>query len=157
MSICGIDPGLSGAIAYLSDTVKVYDMPVTPHTMGNGTVRRRIDMQTLASIFELHEGSVSLTVIEEVGAMPKDGPVQAFSFGKSAGAVEMGAVFSGGKRVTVRPSVWKMALGLGGEDKNASRRLAIKLFPAYAPLFARVKDDGRAEAALLAYYGSKLQ
>lgn len=89
--------------------------------------------------------------------MPKDGPVQAFSFGKSAGAIEMGAVFSGGKRVLVRPSIWKTQLGLTGQDKSASRNLAARLFPAYSEFFKRVKDDGRAEAVLLAYYGSRLQ
>jgi hypothetical protein len=153
-----IDPGLSGAIAYIGkDGITVYDMPTTTHTMGNGAVRRRIDFHTLATIFEIHEGDVSLTVIEEVGAMPHDGPIQAFSFGKSAGAIEMGATFAGGRRVLVRPGVWKTTLGLAGEDKNASRALASKLFPAYAHLWPLKKHDGRAEAVLLAFYGSKLQ
>jgi crossover junction endodeoxyribonuclease RuvC len=44
-----------------------------------------------------------------------------------------------------------------GADKTASRRLACQKWPAFSHLWARVKDDGRAEAALLAYFGSKEQ
>jgi crossover junction endodeoxyribonuclease RuvC len=60
---------------------------------------------------------------------------------------------------TVTPAQWKFGVGLNavsGQDqkarKNASREKAIELFPQYADLFARVKDDGRAEAALMAWW-----
>jgi hypothetical protein len=51
----------------------------------------------------------------------------------------------------VSPAKWKKALGLSA-DKGASRRRAIELWPERAQWFARVKDDGRAEAALIAYW-----
>jgi len=51
----------------------------------------------------------------------------------------------------VSASKWKRALGLSA-DKGASRRRATELWPAQSAMFARVKDDGRAEAALIAYY-----
>ena len=54
----------------------------------------------------------------------------------------------------VRPSKWKPALNLSG-DKNASREMAMQLWPDQAHLFKRVKDDGRAEAALLAWWAAK--
>jgi crossover junction endodeoxyribonuclease RuvC len=38
------------------------------------------------------------------------------------------------------------------EGKDGSRLRAIELFPNYGQLFARKKDDGRADAALLAYW-----
>jgi crossover junction endodeoxyribonuclease RuvC len=38
-------------------------------------------------------------------------------------------------------------------DKDAARGVAIQRFPAMAGAFARKKDDGRAEAALIALYG----
>ena len=41
-----------------------------------------------------------------------------------------------------------------GAAKDQSRALASNLFPQSAYLFKRVKDDGRAEAALIAYYGA---
>lgn len=38
-------------------------------------------------------------------------------------------------------------------DKNQARARAMALFPAAAKLFARVKDDGRADASLIAFHG----
>jgi hypothetical protein len=48
-------------------------------------------------------------------------------------------------------------MGLLGAGKDASRSLAANTFSAYAALFRRAKDDGRAEAALLAEYGRRLE
>ncbi len=42
-------------------------------------------------------------------------------------------------------------------DKDASRAMACRLFPRHSALFARKKDDGRSEAALLAMYGARLE
>ena len=49
----------------------------------------------------------------------------------------------------VRPAIWKKGAGIG-KDKGSARKAAQERFPDAADLFARVKDDGRAEAALLA-------
>jgi crossover junction endodeoxyribonuclease RuvC len=54
------------------------------------------------------------------------------------------------------PPVWKRAIGIPpGKDgaKDAARSEAIRRWPGQAGLFARVKDDGRAEAALIAVAG----
>ena len=40
------------------------------------------------------------------------------------------------------------------DGKDGSRLRAMELFPAYADRFKRVKDDGRSDAALIAYYGT---
>ena len=42
----------------------------------------------------------------------------------------------------------------GPEGKEQCRPMALRLFPTCAEQFARKKDPGRAEAALLAYYVS---
>jgi crossover junction endodeoxyribonuclease RuvC len=55
----------------------------------------------------------------------------------------------------VSPAVWKKHFKLPA-DKEASRALALPLFPATAEHFARKKDHGRAEAALIARYGSEV-
>ena len=44
-----------------------------------------------------------------------------------------------------------------GKDKDASRLRAIQLFPVVANRLDRKKDDGRAEALLLAEYGRRLR
>jgi len=55
--------------------------------------------------------------------------------------------------VLVTPGAWKVAAGLRGKDKSASRDLATRCWPSWAESFRRVRDDGRAEAALIAIYG----
>lgn len=53
----------------------------------------------------------------------------------------------------IPPPVWKRAIGLPtGKDgaKDAARSEAIRRWPSNASLFARIKDDGRAVAAILA-------
>ena len=49
---------------------------------------------------------------------------------------------------TVSPSTWKAAMGLTS-DKDKARERASFLIPTHKHLFARKKDDGMAEAALL--------
>jgi len=158
----GIDPGLSGAIAVYRPEdghVTCYDMP-TFEVKG----KRQIDFYGLARIVDTFHLQIKKAVIEEVGAKPRYvkgkpvsmGAASSFKFGKAAGAVE-GVVAANFIPVRlVGPGVWKRKVGLpAGSDKGASRQLACRLFPQFSHYWARVKDDGRAEAALLAIFGSK--
>ena len=52
---------------------------------------------------------------------------------------------------TVTPAAWKKALKLN-TGKDAARAKAAQLWPQMAGEFKRVKDDGRAEAALIAHW-----
>jgi crossover junction endodeoxyribonuclease RuvC len=52
----------------------------------------------------------------------------------------------------VAPAIWKKHFGLS-TDKDASRALAGQTFPDQADLWKLKKQDGRAEAALIALYG----
>jgi crossover junction endodeoxyribonuclease RuvC len=75
-----------------------------------------------------------------------------FGFGRSLGVVE-GVLAALNVPVTyVAPATWTKALGKAA-GKDASRQRAIELFPAMSEHFKRVKDDGRAEAALIAMWG----
>jgi hypothetical protein len=51
-----------------------------------------------------------------------------------------------------RPAVWTKDMKVGS-DKSLHRQRATERFPTHAASFARVKDDGRADAALLADWG----
>jgi len=146
--VIGIDPGKSGAIAFLVDgrLEAVYDMPVvgniiSPHTLAN----------LITWNAELDNGEPAVAVLEDVHAMPKQGVTSSFSFGRSLGVAEgvLGAL--GHPIVYVSAAKWKRALGLSA-DKGMCRRRAIELWPHMAAHFARVKDDGRAEAALIAHW-----
>lgn len=152
IGIIGIDPGLSGAIAYLyDDIIATYDMP-TFEVIKAKKKRREVDTVQLAEI--ISEMNPEQVILEQVGAMPGQGVTSMFNFGRSYGAVEgvVGALQIPLTRVT--PQRWKSALRLS-KDKGESRRRATELFPQYADQWKRVKDDGRAEAALLAWYLAK--
>ncbi len=87
---------------------------------------------------------------------PQEGAVGAFAFGRSRGVIE-GVMAALGLPVTfLTPSCWKRAVGIPpGKTgaKDAARSEAIRRWPTKAALFARVRDDGRAEAALIAVAG----
>jgi crossover junction endodeoxyribonuclease RuvC len=76
-----------------------------------------------------------------------------FRFGQQLGALEMAVAAKGHELRWVTPAKWKAHFGLVA-DKGVARGLAIQRFPQHAKLFARAKDDGRAEAALIALYGA---
>ena len=156
MYFLGIDPGLSGALAFYDpfrDALNVYDMPTYVITSG-GKQRRKIDMHSLAETVRYYTPSTKSAIIEEVGAMPGQGVTSMFSFGFSAGAVQMAVVAAKLRFEMVTPRVWKGAMKLK-TNKDESRRLASRLMPNHAHLWSLVKHDGRAEAALLAYYLSQ--
>lgn len=48
--------------------------------------------------------------------------------------------------------MWKRRFGLIGQDKDAARLLAIQRFPATAFQLQRKKDNGRADALLIALW-----
>lgn len=144
--ILGIDPGLSGAIAWLSDyghLIRVADMPTLEV---NG--KKKVSPQQLVAMLEEHDDQIKLAAIEDVGAMPGQGVTSMFNFGYSAGILAGVCAGLGIPTVLYRPAVWKRAAGVPA-DKGAARQMAQRLWPGCRD-FDRVKDDGRAEAALLA-------
>lgn len=146
--IVGCDPGKSGALAALTDDgqlIAVADMPV----VGQIISARLLDDIVHNWIDPLFGGGTA--VIEDVHAMPKQGVSSVFSFGRSLGVAEGVLAGNGLAMVYVSPAKWKRALGLSS-DKGVSRRRAIEQWPAHADSFKRVKDDGRAEAALIAWW-----
>ena len=143
--ILGIDPGISGALAWVTEDgylVTTLDMPII-EVMGG---KKKISPQVLTAEIELRRPS--LCVVEDVGAMPGQGVTSMFNFGFSAGLIS--GVIAGLKIpiVLYRPSVWKRAAGVPA-DKGAARQMAQRYWPG-SRAFDRARDDGRAEAALLA-------
>lgn len=143
--IIGVDPGKQGAIAAIDTDGNLHDTWDIP------VVDKRISAPLIADILVPLQPVAELCVIEDVHAMPKQGVTSMFTFGRGLGIVEGVALGAGIPVRWVSPAKWKRALGLS-PDKGASRRRAIELWPAQSAMFARVKDDGRAEAALIAYY-----
>ena len=97
-----------------------------------------------------------LAFVEFVGARPGEGPTGAFSFGRSRGVIEGVCAAAGLPVAFLTPAHWKRLVGIApGKEgaKDAGRSEAIRRWPGHAATFARVKDDGRAEAALIAIAG----
>jgi crossover junction endodeoxyribonuclease RuvC len=146
--ILGIDPGVSGALALLANgEVHVIDMPVV-EVRG----KRLIDATAVRrAIMEGFPYLTNMIVLEHVQGVQGSGATSAFSFGRGFGIVE-GVVAGLGLPLTlVRPTVWTKALGVS-RDKGQHRLTASRLWPQQSQLFARVKDDGRADASLLAHW-----
>lgn len=153
--LLSIDPGASGAVALVDragDLIEIHDLPTRQETI-NGKRMTRIDPHRLADLFfALHlMHGIDRVVIERVSARPGQGVSSTFAFGMAYGMALGAAGAVGVPILTITPSVWKRALGLTA-DKTAARQEATNLWPAHARTFRRVKDDGRAEAALLGRY-----
>ncbi len=153
MIYIGVDPGFTGAVAYYwpkENHIQVFDMPVYKNAKG----------KTELNLFELHEiltpegDEPHMAIIEQVAAMRGQGVSSMFRFGQSYGATQMAVAAHKIPIQYVTPAKWKGHFRLN-RDKGVSRGLATQRFPDCADLFKRVKDDGRAEAALIALYGKE--
>lgn len=146
-----IDPGATGAIARFID----------------GRLDRLFDpaakslAQPLANLLldDLGNPDNAVTVaIERVNGLPGQSGPGAFNFGQSYGEL-LGVCVGLGVGYSLHPPVtWKWAMGLrrnGGDTpakyKMKSILMARELWPE-TTAFARAKDEGRAEAALLGQY-----
>lgn len=150
--ILGIDPGLSGALALLSpegNVLAIEDMP-TIEVVINGKKRRNMPPVALANIIRILAPQKAF--LENVGVRPGEGAVGAFSFGRNLGQIEGVLAALQIPTTLVHPATWKRRMNIPA-DKGGARMKAMALFPDKVDLFKRVKDDGRAESVLLAYYG----
>ena len=155
--LIGIDPGASGAVAILEKNgklVHVFDMP-SVEVMAGGKAKKRVSPEMLAAELKLYADQGATAVVEQVGAMPGQGVSSMFAFGESFGLAK--GVLAGLKipTSTVTPGKWKKALQLNA-GKDGSRAKAAQIWPSHAGEFKRVKDDGKAEAALIAHWGRGL-
>lgn len=146
MKVLAVDPGQSGAVVRL-------------HFPAMHLEARR-DFKSLADIARAVRDLLPAEhgVIELVSAMPGQGVVSMFSFGRATG-VAMGAfLFAGQPFVEIQPqrwqTYWRDLMCRPGEPFD-SIIVARQVFPAQVDLFTRKKDHGTADAALLAAYAAR--
>ncbi len=150
-AVLGIDPGFGGALAWLDlgGDLHLEDMP-TLAVERNGKTKCDMDLAALVELLEQHRPAFA--VVERVGAMPGQGTSSMFAFGKGFGSI-LGALAA--LRVPVElvtPAAWKRTLTVPA-GKDGARLRASQLLPAHGGHWRRAKDDGRAEASMLAWYG----
>lgn len=157
----GIDPGLSGAIAFIGSRGAHVDD--TPTVVVRG--KRQVSAPAMVELLDPY-GRPELAalgdpdavfdvraVIEQVSCRPGQQVVGVLHSGYNAGIWEGILAASQTAYQLVVPQHWKRFAPGGsliGMEKDASRLRAIQLFPSLAGRLARKKDDGRAEALLLA-------
>ena len=142
--IVGVDPGITGGIAFLfANRVVVEDIP---------TAGGEVDVDTL--VRRVREMQPALAIIERANAMPKQGVASTFKYGVAYGALRTVVALCNIPYRLVTPGKWKNHFGLDS-DKEKSRALAIQFWPGCG-FFSRKKDHGRAEAALIARYGAEV-
>ena len=142
--ILGIDCGYRhGGVALVGDKwAEVHDLPV--FSEGGVDVVALMDILTSADVDHIY--------IERQQAMPKQGVSSTFKIGYGFGQIVTTVALSRTPYTIISPSIWKKFLGLQ-RDKDAARRLAQQWFPELASLLTKKKDEHRAEALLIAYYG----
>jgi hypothetical protein len=157
-----IDPGINGAIAALYPDGKC-DVHSVPTVMVGD--KRSFDPMSMAKLIKGY-GSGAKICLEAVHAMPGNGAVSMFFFGRGFGIWEgvLGAL--GRTYELVPPQAWKKhypeLMSVKGDKRPRSKIkaeakkkaliLARTLFPKVADKLKREKDDGRAEALLMAMF-----
>lgn len=154
-AVLGVDPGNKGALAMFwpqTHEIELFDMPVK--SAARGKFAQDVDGYALAILVDSLKSRIGRAVVEQVQSRPRQSGQ--FTFGTNYGRV-LGVIESNLIPLTLVPSSkWKPALGLRGAEKSDSIALAATMFPHIATQISRAKDDGRAEALLIAFYGSKL-
>lgn len=165
--ILGIDPGLGGALALYTLPEDGFDTPPVIHDMPNhpdGGIDAAALVQLVTDLVNgLPRHGQIHAAIENVGSRPRQ--AGAFAFGLSTGIIHGVLAAAGVPFTLVSPAVWKASMGLRrhvaaagqaeetpAQNKTRARQLAAQLFPGAASQFKRIRDDGRAEALLLAVY-----
>lgn len=151
-TVVGIDPGLQGAIAFLDVrawTIRVFDMPT--FTVTKTKTKNHVDAIQLANL--LDSPSLFMVYVEAVTSSPQMGVVSAFSFGEGLGIIKGVAGALQLPINLVAPNKWKRRMQCPA-DKTEARARARQLFPSCEGVFDAKKDDGRAEACIIALYGA---
>ena len=148
--ICGIDPGLTGGIAFLhNDVVLAIRTPVIKVQKKN-----YLNVGEIVSLLMKHDPDH--IYIEKQQAMPKQGVASTFRTGFGYG-VYLGLIIALGiKHTEVTARQWKKDLCVPA-DKNMARGIATKLYPHASSQWKLKCEDGVAESTLIAHWGAKFQ
>jgi len=140
----GVDPGKSGALAWLDGDGALVHLADMPDAQGHALGALVRDL--------IVEWRPAVAWVELVASRPGQSAPAMWRFGRDYGAVlgSLGAFDVPVEHVT--PATWKRAARLS-RDKGESRQRAVETWPAWSDSFSRAKDDGRAEAALIARHG----
>lgn len=148
MRVIGIDPGISGALG-VYDTTGASDVIDLP-TIGEGP-SEMLDAKII--LRQILVWCPDLIICERAQSMPDNGAASSFKFGKGYGQILGAMQISAIPWTLVSPVVWKKFFRLS-KDKEQSRSLALQKFPDLHEKMKFKYTHQRAEALLIAMYGS---
>ncbi len=173
----GVDVGLDGGIAAVSEGMapRVHAMPTDTVSTGPASrpkKKRVVNGQSLRRIFvefaAMANGGEVYVMIERPQLRPavrhdsatgelkvNQGIVSQASFMEQFGLIRGVLIGLGIPYEDVHPATWKANIFHGASDKTDARRLAASLFPVVAQRFELKKNDGLAEATLIAEYARR--
>jgi len=160
--VCGIDPGLHGALVVLNRNgllVSAHATPVIAVEKSNGKGKRHVYLPTqmVTILRAVKETCTDVRIcMEQVSAMPGQGVTSMFSMGRGVGTWEGIIAALDLPIFYVTPQTWKKQFRLKGSDKAQSVVRALQLIPQLRQHVTRAKDEGIAEAALIALYLQRL-
>lgn len=134
--------------------MRMYDAPTLTIKRGR-TEKRRLDTAKMLVIArDLAALDPVACYFEDTQGLPGQSAPAAHAFGQTCGLMEACMWSVGIPVIMVHPAVWKSGLKCPA-GKDGARALASRVLPAGAGLWPLKKHDGRAEAALIALWGSK--
>ena len=146
--VLGVDPGASGGLALLDRAGRLQfaePMPVLRNAVPT------VDVRQIGHLLTGHHDVFAY--VERAQAMPRQGVSSSFAYGVIFGSILTALADLGIGYELVSASAWKRALGLTS-DKAQSLDRVRQIYPALA---LKRKDDGLAEAVLIARYGLGLR
>lgn len=148
MKIIAFDPGRISSFAIFDtcqpDQIEMGEIDL----VGSGRLLRPCPLMVRGLIDQC-----DVAVVEEVGAMTKQGVSSVFTFGLALGSL-LGGIGAAGKCLEmVRPQEWKKVARLNGKEREEAKTLARvfakEIWPQHASLLSVKKNHGMAEAALM--------
>ena len=122
MIFVGVDPGKNGAVAAVDAQGSVLGISRFVHAETEG----RIALIILDFVAELDADEIKAATIERVGAMPRQGVVSMFTFGRVYGEAWAGLLASQCRTFAVTPSTWQRDLYLPKRDCVTNHKRALK-------------------------------
>lgn len=146
MIYIGIDPGKEGSVSVI-DGKDICAIP-TP------VVEKEYDMAGMYGIL-VGRNKDAFAVVERSTAMPGQGVVSMFEFGRGYGLWLMALTASGIPFQIVHPRVWTRIIlgGSPGKDKSRSFHVARRMFPQWQPKLK--KEYQYCDSILLAEYARR--
>jgi Holliday junction resolvasome RuvABC endonuclease subunit len=156
--ICGIDPGFTGGIAIVDMEGNIHELEPMP-IKTDDVDKKFVDVLIVKELLE--EFKPEHIYIEKVWGMPGQGGGRSFTFGEGYGAIKAVVEILKIPHTLVASTTWQSKLGLferkeklkKKEKKQRSVDRVNELYPREKQL--TVKEDGLADALLIARYGLK--